>query len=362
MRVPSRVAYGTVVALVLLLVVPVLPVVPAPAATGGDAVDATCSRQDVQVRLDTLTSDTHRIAGWLCGRGLQPGQTVLIVSPTGLSTHAYWDWPVEKDTYSFVRHATAAGLAVFNYDRLGTGQSDRPPAALVSVPSEAYVLHQLVQALRSGSLGGVPFDRVVLAGNSLSTLISIYEAEFYQDVDGLLNTGVFVGPSPVGLAKLFAAFYPAQFDPKFAGQDIPPGYATTQPGSRNDFFHLPTADAATVALDEALKDTATLGEAATFGAWIPFTHLVDVPVLSLMGDHDVLFCVTVCTPDGPEATKERLFWGPATCLELHVLPEAGHFLQLQPASAAATASLAFDWIARRVGTDRDHPPSAPCNA
>lgn len=339
--------------LAVAMVAVAVPALPGPAA---DDVDASCGRHDLDVLLTPGDPTRFHLAGWLCG-ATRPGQTVVVASPTGLAMHAYWDWPAEKDTYSFVRHATGAGYAVFNYDRIGTGQSDRPAAALVHLPSEAFVLHQVVQHLR-----GEGFGRVVTAGNSLSTLISIFEAEFYQDVDGLVNTGVFVGPSPVGLAKLFAAFYPAQLDPKFAGQDIPPGYATTLPGSRTDFFYAPATDPAVLALDEQLKDTATVGEATTFGAWIPFTRLVDVPVLSVMGDHDVLFCLTVCTPDGPEATKEPLFWGDATCLEIEVLPDTGHFVQLQPNGAAAFRGLALDWLDRRIGADAAHAPTQPCLA
>ncbi|MCA1814579.1 MAG: alpha/beta fold hydrolase [Halobacteriales archaeon] len=345
--------------LAVLLAPPALSALPALPAVASD--DASCERHDRAVELVPGEGAVHPVAAWLCGAGLRDGQTVLLLSPTGLTAHHYWDWPVEKDTYSFVRHATQAGFAVFTYDRLGTGLSERPPAALVSLPSEAGVVHQLVGQLRAGDVGGTRFGRVVLVGNSLSALIDILEVEVYGDVDGLVSTGAFVGPSPVGLAKLFAAFYPAQLDPKFAGDGgIPLGYATTQPGSRAQFFHLPAADPALVALDEALKDTATLGEAATFPVWVPFTRLVHTPVLSVMGDHDVLFCLTVCAPDGVEVAKERLFWDPATCLEIQVVPDAGHFLQLQPNSAAAFRATAPDWLARRVGLDGEHPPTQPC--
>ncbi|MGH2830837.1 MAG: alpha/beta hydrolase [Actinomycetota bacterium] len=329
----------------------------------GSPEDESCQRYDLAVQLVPSDPAQHFIAGWLCATAAYAGQTVIIASPTGLATHAYWDWPQDKDAYSFVRNFTEAGYAVFNYDRIGTGESDRPAAALVTVQSEAFLLHQLVGRLRAGAIGGVTFGKVALAGNSLSTLIQIFEAEKYQDVNALINTGVFVGPSPVGLATLFASFYPAQLDPKFAGNpDIPPGYMTTLPGARAQFFHLPTAEEATVQLDEDLKDTATVGEFATFGTWIPFTQLVSVPVLSVVGDHDILACLTVCEPGGIETTKEQLFWSPATCLEIQILPDAGHFVQLQRGSAAAFTTLAQDWLSRRVGLDNTQPATQPCNA
>jgi len=345
-------------AMILLMSVQLMP-----AGASASSEDASCTRHDLDVALVPADPTSYRVAGWLCATAPYVGQTVILASPPGLATHAYWDWPVDKDTYSFVRHATRAGFAVFNYDRIGTGESDRPAAVLVSVQTEAYLQHQLVERLRGGDIGGVAFGNVALAGNSLSTLINIFQAEAYDDVDGLINTGIVVGPSPIGLAELFMAFYPAQADPKFAGRDdIPLGYATTQPGSRDQFFHLPAADPATVALDEALKDTATAGEAVTFGTWYPLTRLVRVPVLSVIGDHDGLACLTVCESGGPEETKEQLFWSSATCFEMQIVPSAGHFLQLQPNSAAAFEGIGLDWLTRRVGLDTAQVATHPCAA
>lgn len=329
-----------------------------PTAQAAEDVDASCARHDLQLSL-APGGDTYHVVGWLCADSPTDGETVILASPSGFSTHAYWDWPVEKDTYSFVRAAVRAGYAVFNYDRIGTGLSERPPAALVDLRSEAYLQDQIVTSLREGGIGGTEFGSVVLAGNSLSTLINIFQAEVHGGVDGLINTGIFVGPSPVGLATLFASFYPAQFDPKFADDpSIPLGYATTMPGTRANFFHLQASDPDVIAMDEALKETATVGEAATFGAWYPLTRTVDVPILSVVGDHDVLACIDVCEPGGIEETKERLAWGAQTCLEIEILPDVGHFIQLQPNGAAPFHGLAFDWLARRIGSGATEPCTA----
>lgn len=323
--------------------------------------DASCSRRTALVSLLPDEPARHPVTGWLCRRSAPDGQTVILASPPGFSAHAYWDWPQDRDTYSFVRAFTQRGYAVFNYDRIGTGESERADAALINLQSEAFVQHQLVEQLRTGALGP-RFGSVVLAGNSLSTLIDIFQAEVYQDVDGLINTGIVVGPSPVGLAKLFSALYAAQFDPKYSnGPSIPLGYATTQPGSRDAFFHLPATDPATLALDEVLKDTGTIGEASTFGAWYPFTRLVDVPVLSVIGSHDVLACVSVCEPGGIETVKEQPFWSPATCFEMEIVADAGHFLQLQANSAVPFTQIAHDWLTRRIGVSTSSAPPAPCS-
>jgi pimeloyl-ACP methyl ester carboxylesterase len=359
----KRAEFRKAIYLALTAAVALTALHPSAGRAAGTNEDQSCTRYALHLRLEPNEPTDHLVAGWLCALGAYDGQTVILASPSGLSSHAYWDWPQEKDTYSFVRSLTPEGYAVFNYDRIGTGESDRPPAAIVTVQSEAFLQDQLVMLLRNGGIGGIRFGKVVLAGNSLSTLIDIFQAEAYPNVDGLINTGIVVGASPVGLASLFTAFYPAQLDPKFAGNaDIPLGYATTLPGSRAQFFYTPAADPATIALDEELKETATVGEASTFGMGLALTRLVDVPVLSLIGDHDILACVTVCQPGGVEDTKEHLFWSPATCLELNILPDAGHFVQLQPNSASASNALVRDWLNRRIGHSPSAPATQPCDA
>lgn len=349
-----------VVCLVGLLVVPAAPGAPG-GPVDGPGVDASCSAQELEVALVPGEPATHRVAGWLCARTLFAGQTVIIASHAAVADHTYWDWPEDPDAFSFVRAATEAGYAVFNYDRIGAGESDRPPAALVTLASGAYVLHQLAGDLRDGAFGGTSFGKVVLLGNSYGTLISIFAAELYPDFDAVVNTGVLVGPHPEGLADLFALFYPAQLDPKFADEGVPPGYMTSVPGGRDVMFHLPAAEPAVLALDEALKDLVTMPEAATFGLWTPATHLVEVPVLSVVGDRDFLFCRPQCEPDGVEVSKEPLFWGPQTCFELALLPETGHSVQLHRAAATSFHPLLLDWLDRHVG-DGGTAPSAPCAA
>jgi pimeloyl-ACP methyl ester carboxylesterase len=324
------------------------------------AAQAGCDRLDVEVRLVPEGPAEHRLVGWLCAEVAFPGQTVVIASHPATADHNYWDWPDEGEAFSFVRAATAAGYAVFIYDRIGAGLSDRPAAALVTLASGAYVLEQLGAGLRDGSIGGNPFGSVVLLGNSYGTLISIFAAEVYGTFDGVVNTGVLVGPHPQGLLELFALFHPVQNDPKFADAGLPLGYMTTVPGGRDTLFYLPTAEPAVLARDEELKDTVTMPEAATFGLWSAGTRVVDVPVLSVVGDRDFLFCRPRCEPDGLEAGKEPLFWGPETCFELQLVNDAGHSLQLHRHAADAFHGILIDWLGRYVG-DGNAPASGPCN-
>lgn len=83
-------------------------------------------------------------------------------------------------------------------------------------------------------------------------------------------------------------------------------------------------------------------------------------MLSLMPDHDFAFCIQTCQPSGPEVTLEPLFWGPAACVEVRLLADAGHFVQLHAGAAAASNALVQDWLARRIGLDAAHAPTQPC--
>ena len=109
----------------------------------------------------------YNVFGELCSRGSIHHKTIQITLHGATYGHLYWDWPFQPETYSYVRRATAAGYAVLNLDRIGIGQSDRPPAADVTIAANAWVVHQIVQALRGGDLvvrsfGRIEAERVVL--------------------------------------------------------------------------------------------------------------------------------------------------------------------------------------------------------
>jgi pimeloyl-ACP methyl ester carboxylesterase len=138
-----------------------------------------CQRYLVLVRLSPGDATVWQLAGWLCGPA-QNGRTVQILSPGGWYSHVYFDWPQDPGRYSYVRALAAAGYATFNVDRIGIGQSDHPPAALVNLPAEAFIAHQLVQDLRAGAVGGVRFGKVILVGHSYGSFLSVFEAATYQ--------------------------------------------------------------------------------------------------------------------------------------------------------------------------------------
>lgn len=322
-----------------------------------------CEEVSFPVTLSPDGTEVYDVFGVLCSRGSIHHKTIQITLHGSTYGHVYWDWPFEPETYSYMRRATAAGYAVLNIDRIGIGQSDRPPAAEVTIGTNAYVVHQIVQALRGGDLvipsfGRIRAERVALVGHSLGSLISIQEAATYGDVDGVALTGLTHTVTPA-LGEIFAILYPASLDPRFAGQSIPDGYLTTLPGERTIFYHVPSADPLVIALDEATKETVTGAELDTAFPALGLSGGVHVPVLVVVGDLDRAFCADPsCSESGSLATEPG-FYPPDACAEAVAIPGAGHDLNLH-----FQAPLAYDavleWMDRRVGRTTKAPPPEPC--
>jgi pimeloyl-ACP methyl ester carboxylesterase len=278
------------------------------AAAGGD--EPNCASVSFAVVLDESSPDTYSLVGELCRPARGRVRTLQILLHGASFNRSYWDFPFRSRRYSYVGHANAAGFATLAIDRLGTGESDRPPPELVTVHASASTIHQVVSAIRSGEhrdAGGwrLRFDRIVLVGNSFGSNISWTEAGTYADVDGLILTAISHDPNPPAapLTQLYA--YPAQLDPLFAGLGLPSGYLTTLPGARTElFFHLPGASEAVIAVDETLKDTLPVGmlfdQFTTYG----LTQNIHVPVLNVVGDFDTLSCqLPSCTESGSIADE-----------------------------------------------------------
>jgi pimeloyl-ACP methyl ester carboxylesterase len=131
---------------------------------------------------------------------------------------------------------------------------------------DAFVLHEIVQGLRHGAAGGVPFGRVIEVGHSLGSLIVWQEASTYHDVAGVIVTGATHYPVP-DLGSIIAQdFHPAVDDPAFADSGLDTGYITTIPGTRGSLFYNPAdSDPAVIAADEASKDVVSLTDLAGAG-------------------------------------------------------------------------------------------------
>lgn len=318
-----------------------------------------CERLTFPVALVEGQPATYHVAGWLCGRGSIRHRTIQVLIHGATYGHVYWDFPYEPEHYSYVRALTAAGYATLAIDRIGVGESDHPPALDVTIKSNAYVVHQIIQTLRSGTLnvpsfGNVTGSRVMTVGHSMGSVTAIREAATYHDVDGVILTGYLHNVGP-GLAEITANLFPASLDPHFAGRNIPANYLTTLAGTRGAsyFYHAATTDPAVVAADEATKETATIGEFSDFYASAALSPQIDVPVLSVVGDLDRNFCVPSCSEAGLLEAEEQ-FFSPDTHLRVVQIPRASHNINLHEQAPLWYAAAAL-WSGLRVGVDTRWP-------
>lgn len=312
-----------------------------------------CDALTVPVALAPGLPTEYVIYGELCRPQAGPGRVVQVLVHGATYGHVYWDFPLQPQLYSYVRAATAGGYSTFNIDRIGVGRSSHPPSTLVTVTANAYVVHQLVQGLRSGNIGGLAYSRVELVGHSLGSAVSWVEAGTYHDVDGVIISGLLHKSSPSGTQLAFASIYPANQDPRFAGRGLDSGYLTTQPGTRGRiFYYSPTADPQVIATDEATKETVTSTELSDLFAVSAsgISAQIDVPVLVVVGQYDRLYCgadATDCSSAASVLQAEAPFYSPQAQLQAVVIPSTGHDLNLHY-TAQAWYAQALAWSLTRT--------------
>lgn len=260
----------------------------------------------------------------------QPDVVVVLV-PGATYNSSYWDFPFDPARYSFTAAMNRAGLATMVVDRLGTGRSSRPASALVTIDAQVRAVHDVIQALRHGALGGRSYRKVILGGHSLGSLIAMVESGSFQDTDGTLLTGyTHVLDTEFVEAVSTDSLYPAAEDPKFSDEGLDPGWLTTRPGTRaSDFYSAGTADPQVVAVDEETKDLVSTAEAAdvlTLITGSSFSAAIEKPVMIATGRYDRLFCVP--TSSAALQDQERTFFNPQAPLRATVIPGAGHCVAL----------------------------------
>ena len=326
-----------------------------------------CSDHTLNVTLAPGAIDTYQVVGTLCSQGPATGKTVQLLLHGMTYARYYWDFPYQAEHYSYVRSATKRGYVTFNLDRIGTGASDHPAdSSLVNLYSNAYVVHQVVEALRAGQVGSTSFAKVIVVGHSLGSMIAAsYASSHPGEANGIIITGWMHSINwDVANTLLVPNLYPALFDPKFAGQFTDPYYLTTLPGTRgSSFYYLPNTDPQVVVLDESLKQTVTYAEFLTAPDVVYDQSSLQItgPVQIVYGQYDHLFCGPElnynCSEASVQAYEETRF-GPAVCLETAMIHDAGHDLNLH-LNANATYSKMLSWADRHVGSTADPAPQ-PC--
>lgn len=307
--------------------------------------------------LPLLPGGPATVQGQLClPRGKQPPVVQLLVHG-GTYNRAYWDLPYQPERYSYQRDMAKAGFATFAVDRLGAGASTKPLSLPMLLSAEADSMHQVVQHLRAGRVGGIPFQKVVIVGHSVGSGIVAAEAATYKDVDAVILTGMTHLPAlPVLALGAGLGLTPALLDPVLGKRGSDPLWFVTRPGARGPlFYHAPNTDPKVIEADEATKDQVSvpgMGTVAVFGIVLPTTLGIEVPVFQAVGQKDILFCglfaLRDCTSGKTLRPAEAPFYQPAAKLETYVLPSAGHSLGLHR-NAHEYREATRVWLRRTVG-------------
>ncbi|SFQ29765.1 alpha/beta hydrolase [Amycolatopsis rubida] len=307
--------------------------IPADASADTAAGARTCRDVTIPAKVGPLDVSVH---GVLCTPDGPAKNTVQLLLHGGTYNASYWDYPVAGGRYSYARQANSGGYTTLAIDRLGSGTSSRPLSALVTVDSQANVVHQIVGRLKAGEVTGAPADRVALVGHSMGTGVASVETTAYHDVDAVVLTG---GTSQLDtgalLKTLTSQVWPAALDPAF-GPLIDPLYLTTRPGLRAAAFHdAGDVDPEVVQYDESTKDVASpveLSGVVLKGFSPDTTRKITVPTMLQVGSRDRLFCApgnaADCASPQALARAQATAFGPAARLHTSVLPGAGHDLQL----------------------------------
>lgn len=314
------------------------------------------------VALAPHAPQTDRIYGRLCApQGANP-DTVQVLVHGQTYDHSYWDFPDPRghtSRYSYVNSANRRGFATLAIDRIGVGHSSHPPSPAVNIYSNAFTVHQVIQAIRHHKVTsdtGKPFSKVAYVGHSFGSLTGWYESDFH-DADAYVLTGATRSLTlPNAATTILTNLAPTAVDPRFAPLHLDPGYETSQPGKRRAMFYDPApVDPAIVAYDEAHKSTTTGGfEVGTFPAIVAHQLDVRVPAMVAVGQQDSLFCNPQiggndCSNPQTLLRQERDHLGPRVpSVDGYVLPGAGHDL-----NTALNAPDFFehtqDWIAGQLG-------------
>jgi pimeloyl-ACP methyl ester carboxylesterase len=283
-------------------------------------------------------------------RSGHPPAILVLVHGITYGTY-YWDFPYQPETYSTVNQLVKHGYATLNLDRVGDGKSDHPLSPLVNAPAQAEVVHQLVQKLKAGQIGGMPFGHVGLVGHSYGTVINWIESAIYNDTDLDIGTGYSDRVNPVAAGAFIGLSTPALASPIQQNQPwaVDPGYLQPLDTARGlpQLYYQPGVDQGVVETDRRLANTVTVGEVATFvEREYDGTHKnIRIPTFSIQGEYDIMTCgnnaeecsTDATATDDPAAveTKSARYtqWqstamNSQSCFRGAVIPDAAHNVAL----------------------------------
>jgi pimeloyl-ACP methyl ester carboxylesterase len=308
-------------------------------------------RTEVRIGCTSPLGTAWSVAGWLTVPETAVRNELQILLHGAGYDHRYWDWPLDRETYSYVEYCRRTGHATLAIDRVGSGASSRPPGRLNSVHAQADALHQIVAAVRDGGLAGVAFDRVVLVGHSFGSILAGAEAGEHKDVDAVVFTGHLGIDSGArdNDPRSAVLFHDVADDPAMAYLRglVDDGYLTVRPESRVPTFYVTEhTDPRVLDVDEKIKGVMTLGELSDMGTAAEEWKLIDVPAHVLVGENDVMMFDHEVEVDTYQAVERVKGQAPAN-FSFEVVPATGHNINLHR-NARTSYERILRWLASLV--------------
>lgn len=229
--------------------------------------------------------------------------------------------------HNFVRSLAGLGHVSIAVDRLGYGQSDRPPGRATCFGSEADVAGQMVDALKSGNYtaGGAKggaYEKVFLGGSSVGGMIANITAYSFHNVDGVINQGFGdFAASPYAAQEVFDAYSRCAS----GGDDgAPQDYATFAKNSRDTFYFHDATPAVRAAVPASSPDPCGQIESVLAGIGADIARLaeINVPVMLVFGRNDAVY-----PEPAPDLQAARYLGSPAVTVS--GIPNASHFPVLE---------------------------------
>lgn len=229
----------------------------------------------------------------MCAERGFTGHDVQVLLPGAGYDHHYYDWPDPRLNYVAAATASSTHPVTVEVDLLGTGHSTHPDGTQLTIPTQAYIISQLIFDLRE-DLFGASFNHLILVGHSVGGYIAWTTAAHYAGVDGLVLLDALHSRTPAA-AALAASQHDAGTDPRYARLAwAATGYKAVAAGKRcGIFYYQPGTYPGTCTQDERINATTAtpVGELGSIAAAVAdrATTGIHVPVLLAVGDHDQLF-------------------------------------------------------------------------
>lgn len=307
---------------------------PVPASAGAGKVRATsgvfranrsgavCRSYKFVVSLGDNEADSIELSGELASKlPLSEVTTLQILIAGGTNNSAYWDWPIDPDKNSYVKHATDQGFATLNLDRPGYGKSDRPDPLRTDFAVQAEAMQQVVQSLRDGSLGH-RFQKIVINGHSMGGMVAWRTASAHRCVDAVIVSGVGHNLPDIAMKLVLEGVEPIEGHPRYGeGMGWPKGYFARK--FNPALFQIPEASIASFFEDTVMD--AELQAIYTDSRTQGITENIQCPALFALGEYDTRWCTEtgVCSTD-PAYLNEPQHYDPATDFTSFIIPGSGH--------------------------------------